>query len=398
MDDHYGLSKRTAWPSEPSRWITALARARAEGAVRHELATTNPTHVGLAAPASTLARVGAAASPVYTPHPLGARQAREAIAQYYDNAVDPEQVWLCASTSEAYVQLLTLLCDPGDAVALPRPGYPLLDVLAQTSGVNPVGYRLAYDGRWHLDRASLRRTLTRHQPRAVVSVSPNNPTSHLLDRPDRAALDDACGAQGPALIIDEVFADYSLDGRPPERGARLATRAGLAFVLSGLSKVAALPQVKLSWVVVTGTAQARIDEVLRRAPVLSDAFLSATPAAQLALPDLLADAPAIQAPIAARARANLRVLETAAVEQPWEVLNLDAGWTALVRLPRVHSLDDEGWAIALLKRAGVVTSPGFLFDAPSIPPLLAISLIGPRQAFADGVAALRTCVAQLATA
>ena len=388
------LSRRTAWSLEGSAYVKARHQAQAEATIRYDLGQTNPTRVGLLHPSAVYRMLGDPADAVYRPYPFGDPQARAAVAAYYGNAVSPDQVWLTASTSEAYGQLLTLLADPGDAVALPRPGYPLLDTLADAVGVRRIGYPVRYDGQWHIDVAGLAHGAERAQRlAAIISVSPNNPTGNVLTAHERAAVERLCGPDGPAHIVDEVFADYPLTGaEPAARAARLQTDAGLCLTVSGLSKVAALPQLKLSWVVVGGRNEARVAALLERAQHLADATLSVGTPVQRALPSLLAAAEPMQQRIGERIRGNLAQLRDASRGRAWNVLQVDAGWTAMLRLPQV--LDDEAWAIELLAE-GVATLPGYLFDVPPLPPRIAVSLLPSREHFAAGVERLDAVVERL---
>ncbi|MCA9708223.1 MAG: pyridoxal phosphate-dependent aminotransferase, partial [Myxococcales bacterium] len=311
--------------------------------------------------------------------------AREAVAAYYarrGQAVDPARVWLCASTSEAYAHLLTLLADPGDAVLVPHPGYPLLDMLGDLAGVRRVPYPLGLHGAWAIDTDGLRRAL-RAEPRArvLLVVAPHNPTGAMLDPGQWNALHELAAEHGLAVVVDEVFADYPLDP-PPDRLRFVGDPARPCVVLSGLSKVAALPQLKLSWVVLHGPSPV-IDPLLARAELVADTFLSVNTPVQLALPALLDAAERMQPRIRARLRANLRQLRARVRDQPVDLLPVDAGFTALLRLPAVHELDDLGWARRLLA-GGVLVQPGFLFDLPA-PPRVAVSLLTPEDALDSGV-------------
>lgn len=375
------LSDRTAWPSGLSPWAQAVAAARSQAPL--DLTVSNPTQVGLVHAPEVYAALGHAGAARYTPEPWGLRSAREAVAEHYarrGRAVDPERVWLCASTSEAYAMLLTLLGDPGDAVLVPQPGYPLLDMLGDASGLRRASYPLRFDGGWYLDSGDLRAALqAESRARALVVVAPGNPTGHVPDAEEWGRLRAVAADAGLPVIVDEVFADYPLGDRP----ARVSEvdGDGVCLVLSGLSKVAALPQMKLSWVVLHGP-DARLGELRRRAELLADAFLSVASPVQQALPVLLAAAETMQPRIRERLGSNLAVLRRATAGTAVDLLPVRAGWTALLRLPAVGELDDLGWATRLL-RSGVLVQPGFLFDLVA-PPRVAVSLLTPERGFAEG--------------
>ena len=376
------LSRRSAWPAGPSPWSATVAAAKT--AIAFDLTASNPTAVGLTHAPEVYASLGDAGNARYTPDAWGLREAREAVAAYYERRgrnVDPDRVWLCASTSEAYAQLLTLLADPGDAIVVPQPGYPLFDMLGDATGVRRVGYPLAFDGHWYLDAAGLRAALSEEpRARAIVVVAPHNPTGHVPTPDEWTTLQHVARDFDVPLLVDEVFADYPL-GPTPSR-ISIDDESGPCVVMSGLSKVAALPQLKLSWVVFHGQGPA-LAELRRRAELLADAFLSVATPVQRALPSLLAAAEDIQPRILARLHDNRRRLEAAVRDTAIDALPSTAGWTAVLRLPVVNELDDLGWARQLLE-AGVLVQPGFLFDLPA-PPRVTVSLLTPEPTFAAGI-------------
>jgi hypothetical protein len=357
------FSRRTRWETEPNPLSRALTAHRQAGRPLLDLTVSNPTAVGLRYPASFYAGLADARSAGYEPEPLGLASARRAVAEYSrarGGSCEPESVWLCASTSEAYAWLLALLCDPGDAVLVPRPGYPLLDWIADLSGARLLPYPLRYDGSWWLDVEALRAALAREErARAIVCIAPGNPTGHYLDSKELSALEDLCLARGLALVVDEVFSDYPLR----EGADRVAHAAGrrrcLTFVLSGLSKVAALPQLKLAWGLACGPGA---DLALARLAFVADTFLSAATPVQLALPAILAAAPEMRDRIRARTRANLAALRRELASTPVAPLDAEGGWSAILRLPALPDWSDERFALRLLERAGVLVHPGALFD------------------------------------
>lgn len=378
------FSRRTEHASDPAALAVALERARARGPVL-DLTVSNPTTAGL--PYDDDAIVAALADRRalrYAPEARGLLAAREAVAAHHRTSAD--RVFLTASTSEAYAQLFTLLCDAGDEVLVPAPSYPLFEYLARFEDVRIVPYALGYADGWHVDLDALARART-PRTRAVVTVNPNNPTGSFLDRGELAAL----RALGVPVISDEVFASYAL--RPDGEGARvttaLGTGDGLTFALSGLSKLAGLPQMKAAWIVLDG-ATALVDEASRRLELLGDAYLSASTPTQLALPQLLATRGPLERAILARCRANLSRLEGAIGRgSAASVRRADGGWYAVVRVPDVVS--DERWALALLEHAAVYVHAGYFFDFPSGAHLV-VSLLTPEPVFAEGAARLAAFV------
>ena len=355
----------------PAPKENALARALAARTAPYlDLTLSNPTAAGLPAPAVQLPPAAA-----YEPHPRGLASAREAVAAY--QGVSSDRVILTSSTSEAYSWLFKLLCAAGDEVLVPEPSYPLFAYLTALECVRAVPYALRWDGEWHLDAAALRFS---QRTRAVLVVSPGNPTGAYLKEAERLALAGACRAHGCALVSDEVFADYP--AFPDERRARSAALGGdvLSFSLSGLSKVAGLPQLKLAWIAAGGPGA---DEALERLELIADTYLSVGTPVQLAAASLLEGRGMFQRAVQARLRENRAALAAARPrDASWDVLRAEGGWSEVLSVPRSRS--EEEWALLLLD-AGVLVHPGYFFDFPSGAHLVVSLLPEPGQ-FARGAA------------
>jgi hypothetical protein len=379
------FSGRTRFDLRPNRLARVLAARRAAGEPILDLTQSNPTRAGLPDAPDLLAALAGEAARRYEPLPLGLPEARAAAARDFAERgfpLDPERVVLHASTSEAYGFLFKLLCDPGDEVLVPRPGYPLLDFLAGLESVRARGYALAHDGEWRLDRDALVAALS-PRTRAVVAVSPGNPTGAYLKQDELDWLVSLCAGRGIVLIADEVFADYPLreDARRAASGARDSD--ALAFALSGLSKSCGLPQLKLAWTAVSGPGPLR-REALARLELVADTYLPVSTPVQVAAPALLARKAELQAPIRARLRANLETLRGAlGAASPATLLEPEGGWSAILRVPATCS--EEERALRLLERHGVLVHPGYFFDFPG-EAYLVLSLLPPPSEFREGVA------------
>ncbi len=390
------FSRHTAWTPEVGPIDRALANVPRSQLL--DLTVSNPTTAGLTYAPDLYRNLCDERSATYEPASLGLACAREAVAAYYaarGRAPDPAHIGVCASSSEAYAYLLGLLCDPGDAVLVPQPGYPLLRMLAELAHVELVPYPLLYDGAWSIDLEAVAEILAATpRARALVVVAPNNPTGNYLAPHELTALGSLLAARDIALLADEVFWDYPLTPTP-RPSPTLTPPACLAFVISGLSKVAALPQLKLAWWLALGPPSL-VHEATTRLELIADTYLSAATPVQLALPDLLAAAPAMQARISRRTHLNLAHLRRACVDTAMTVLAVEAGWTALLRLPAVLDHpegDDIGWALALLTRGHLLTQPGQLYDLHH-PPHLALSLLTPEPIFTAACDRLPTLVAE----
>lgn len=343
-----------------------------------DLTVSNPTVCGFEYDAGTiLAPLGSAGALIYDPDPRGMRSAREAVAEYYGDhgaEVDPDAVVLTTSTSEGYGYLFRLLCDAGDEVLVAQPSYPLFDFLADLEDVRLRPYPLFYDHGWWIDFGELEKRIG-PRTKAIVVVHPNNPTGQATGGEDRRRLETICVRHGLALIVDEVFLDYPL-GEERLMSFAVGPHPALTFCLSGMSKIAGLPQMKVGWIVGLGPEAPR-REAMGRLEVVADTFLSMNAPVQMALPSWLAGRNGVQGQILKRVRGNL----AAAQRSGAEVLRLDAGWSAILRLPQVG---EEDAAEILLREVGVVVHPGSFYGIAESGRVV-VSLLGFEQGFAEGL-------------
>jgi hypothetical protein len=377
------FSARTRWDRTANRLARLLAEKRRGGGALLDLTESNPTRAALPYPEDLLLPLADPGGRRYDPTPTGLREAREAVAADYARrgaAIDPGRIVLTASSSEAYALLFKLLCDPGDAVLVPRPSYPLFDFLARLESVEVFRYPLRYDGTWSLDLEALAAAVT-PRTRAVVVVHPNNPTGSYVKRAEAERLAGLCAERGLALIADEVFADYAIAPAPDRAGSFAADGHALAFALGGLSKSCGLPQLKLGWIAVAGPGGPR-EEALARLEIVADTYLSVGTPVQRALAALLARLPELQAPIARRIHENRLRLAAAVADTPASLLGLEGGWYAALQVPR--TLTEEERVLRLLAERDVLVHPGYFFDFEA-EAFLVLSLLPPPQAFAAAV-------------
>ena len=377
------FSERTGWNTEESELARAHRLRKQAGLPIADLTASNPTRCGFVYSASLLDALANRRALDYDPQPAGLLAARQAVCEYYaghGTALDPGQIVLTTSTSEAYSFLFRLLCDPGSEIVALEPGYPLFDFLAVLDDVRLKAASLVYDpglGQgWQIDVEGIRRAITPNT-RAIVVVHPNNPTGHFTKPWEAEELARLCHEFDLALIVDEVFLDYGL-GR---QGLSFATgfEGVPVFVVSGMSKIAGLPQMKAAWIVVTGRERQR---ALERLEVIGDTFLSMNAPVQWALPGWLEGRGAIQEQIRSRVTGNLAALDRHLDKLPTvQRLTVEGGWYAVVRIPALER--DEQTVLELLER-GVWVHPGYFFGMPESG-WLVVSLLAPEREFSVGV-------------
>lgn len=349
-----------------------------------DLTESNPTATGLEYPPEVLSALSDPRALRYEPAPAGLAAAREAVAGYYrerGNDVQPARILLTASTSESYSFLFKLLCDADDEILVPRPSYPLFEYLASLDCVRVRQYPLEYDGEWSIDFSRLEPCVL-ERTRAIVLVNPNNPTGSFLKRQELDRLLNLCRRYGLALISDEVFRDYSFRPDAGRVDSLVDVQDAPCFCLSGLSKISALPQMKLGWIV------ANSPRALERLELIADNYLSVGAPVQHALPVMLAAAKPLQEQIRKRLNSNFQFLASQLLPEI-RLLPAEGGWNAILEVPRVKS--EEDWALLALERAGVMVQPGFFYDFER-EAYLVLSLLTAEDVFRAGVSRLMAAI------
>lgn len=376
--------------SEPNPIILAQRKAIFNGVKLTKLNDSNPTSHGLA-PQCLSGR--------YTADPRGPKEIRDILSNFInkrDNRTEksvppklnPDQLYVLSSTSQAYAWLMMLLCDAGDAVMGPTPGYPLIESIARLQCVNAIPYPLHYDGSWTIDIARVRELLEDASLRikALVLINPNNPTGSYVKPEEREILLQLCRDNGVAIIADEVFYEYSLESFAGN--ARFAGESStLVFALDGFSKMLAAPHAKVGWIEVSGPKD-DVYEAQKRLDVIADDFLPIGNTVSERIPELLQYASSQSAIVRNRAINNLHTLRETLVSTPKccvSALRAEGGWNILLRVP--SCIDDDVLALRLMKDYNLVSQPGYYFDMP-VNGYLALSLLPEPQQFISGLHAL----------
>ena len=371
------FSSRVPGDLGPNAVAAAVERMRLSGRGFDDLTVSNPTEAGIEYPADLLANLSDQRVLKYEPLPFGLPSAREAVAQEYARhgvRIPASHIVLTASSSESYAWLFKLLCDPGESVLVPTPSYPLFEHLTRLENVHALPYRTEYHGTWGIDLEDLRYAID-ETTRAILVVSPNNPTGAWLKRDEMAAIVELCAAHHLVLIGDEVFADYPIDPAPGAIRTVVDQEEVLSISLGGLSKAIGLPQLKLGWMALRGPTSC-LRPALMRLEIVADTYLSVGTAVQVAAPALLDQGHAIRRQILQRVVANYRALLQAVGRWPsCQVLRAEGGWSAVIRIP--HTMPEDERVIRLLERDHVLVHPGYFFDFPRDGYLVVSLLIRP---------------------
>lgn len=394
------FSERTNWRLTHNRFAQAVEEMRDRGARLVDLTASNPTRVGLEYDSEAiLAALRSERALDYDPQAKGLLSARQAVARYYcerrsrayrDVAsnisragieVDPERIVLTTSTSEGYSYVFRLLCNAGDQVLVPKPSYPLFEFLADLQDVKLVPYPLIYDHGWQMDFHSMEEAVTA-RTRGVVVVHPNNPTGSYVHDSELGPLNEFCLAHGLAVIVDEVFLDYALTDEISAAPSFVGNQDVLTFTLSGISKISALPQMKVAWVITSGPVD-KVADAMARLEVIADTYLSMNAPVQSAVPVMLEERESIQRQLIGRVKSNLADLDRQlASQKSCQRLSVEGGWYAVLRVPVTRS--DEELAIEIVREKSVLVHPGHFYDFES-DGYLVLSLIPAEEEFKEGV-------------
>jgi alanine-synthesizing transaminase len=387
----YMFSQRTNWQLSTNRFTRELDELRSAGAKLLDLTVSNPTQCGFVYDQQAILTAFQNANALsYDPQPKGLIEARKEVASYYQRdhhtIVDPETIFLTTSTSEAYSFVFRLLCNPEDEVLVPKPSYPLFDYLADLQDVALVPYSLHYAQGWLVDFHSVLEAIT-PRTRAILLVHPNNPTGSYLRVEEMEQLNAICRERGIALIVDEVFLDFAFEDEEPKSFAGNAEV--LTFTLSGLSKISALPQMKVAWLVCAGP-KTMVNDAVARLEVIADTYLSLNAPTQWAVPTLFEQRRSLQRQLLERVRANRAELRRQMADKSdCEMLESEGGWYGVLRVPANRG--DEDRVSELMQKQQVIVHPGHFFDFTK-DGFLVVSLITPLGEFAEGLKRLLECL------
>jgi hypothetical protein len=377
------FSSRTDWNLTPNALSQLLAEKRDRGEQILDLTESNPTRCNFSYDPELLQALSTEGSFQYEPDPHGLLSARKRIAEYYRQRatpVDPSNLFLTASTSEAYSHLFTLLCNPGENVLVPKPSYPLFDYLCALNDVEVRHYRLTYDDDWRVDFDSVRAAID-PSTKALLVVHPNNPTGSFVNKREKEEILGLVQRHGLALIADEVFAEYSLTESEARYGSFASEGRSLVFTLNGISKLLGMPQMKLAWITVSGESET-VRNAMDRLEVICDTYLSTGTPIQRALPSLLDDGPRITDQIRRRIIANYNSLRSMTAQSSVSLLSAEGGWNAIVQFPCIMS--DDAWALRILKESNVLLHPGHFFEIEQ-EACFVMSLLPEESIFLNGI-------------
>jgi aspartate/methionine/tyrosine aminotransferase len=385
------FSSRTNWQFQHNQITECLEARRASGLPVFDLTVSNPTECGFTYPEQTILSAFSNKRILqYEPDPRGLLSAREVVAEYYrkrGSAINPSNIFLTSSTSEAYSTLFKLLCNAGESILIPTPSYPLFDYLAQLNDVNVLSYKLFYDHGWHIDIASMKNAITA-STRAIVLIHPHNPTGMFLKKNDYEQIKSLAKKNNLALIVDEVFIDFGFNDDANRLASMCLSSDILTFTLNGISKIAGMPQMKLGWIAINGPSQL-VREASQRLEIIFDTFLSVNTPVQIALPELMMAGNNIREQISNRVKKNYAFFKNALLSgsacSPFEC---EGGWYAIIRVPRIKP--EETLCLELIERYGVNVFPGYYFDFPE-EGFLVVSLLVDAIVFEGGIQKIITC-------
>jgi alanine-synthesizing transaminase len=327
-----------------------------------DLISGNINEQGFMFPQETLEEIlirGSRQCSIYRPDSFGRRSAREAVSEYYLNCgctIDPDCILLTPGTSMSYWYCFKLLADEGDEILCPVPSYPLFDYIAMLSGVRLVPYPLDETQNWAIDLQKLEDCISM-KTRALVLISPHNPTGHVASSEEIAGLTDIAQRHDLAIISDEVFSEFLLS---TEFFPRPAAGAGpLVFTLNGFSKMFALPGIKFGWMAVSGESQ-KVRQAMRSLELISDTFLPVNEIVQASASEIFHHGEKVRLEFGERIRKCWQLAEGhLAPGYPCTWVKPDGGFYVTLCL---GEMDEEKTAEALMRDNHMLVHPGFFYD------------------------------------
>lgn len=379
------FSKRSIWDFKVNRITELLKQIENVGESIIDLTESNPTKVGLNYSCEkTLKPLYNIKNLEYSPDPKGLLDARESICKFYEkNGVflEPENLLLTSGSSDAYNYIFRLITNPGDEILVSAPSYPLLSYLSQLNDINLKYYKLIYDGEWHIDFDSVKKSLS-PRTRIFVCINPNNPTGSYIKRDEYEQISEIALQNNLVIISDEVFWDYNIISDMSSIISFSNCHDVPTFTLNGISKLLALPQMKLGWIVINGPASFRLS-AMNRLELISDTFLNVNIPSQNALSKWFETMQNVFNELSERIRKNYDyLLNNINTNIPLQLFNVEGGWNAILRLPNIYK--DEEWVEIFLKKSGVYVHPGYFYDF-EYESCIVLSLIINPSKFQEGV-------------
>jgi aspartate/methionine/tyrosine aminotransferase len=179
----------------------------------------------------------------YTSH-AGLPLLRERVASAYSHlSGQPERVVITAGSQEALYLALMTIVDEGDEVLLPDPGFVAYPTIVRMAGGGPVFYRLPASGGFAFDADDFRRKLS-PRTKAVVVISPSNPTGRVFSEGDLAQMSGALEGTDVHVISDEIYGELYYTAAKPASVSALYERT---IVIGGLSKAMSMTGWRLGW-------------------------------------------------------------------------------------------------------------------------------------------------------
>ncbi len=379
------FSERTQWDLDQNSITKAIDELKSSKREMFDLTQSNPTLCSFSFPSKEILNAFVDDDNLsYGPDSQGILKAREAISDYYAKKnvnVDPANIFLTASTSEGYSLLFKLLANPQDSILFPQPSYPLFQFLCDINDVLIQYYPLVYNGRWQVQLNQMQKDENFSQAKAFVIVNPNNPTGSIISTQELTEINQFCKKNNMAIICDEVFADFLFKGT---QGYVTLSRNEevLTFTLGGLSKTLGLPQMKLSWILMSGPKEF-VGEAKGRLQIISDTYLSVNTPVQNALKNLLSEADVIQSQINQRVDQNIQSLKKLLGGfQKVSYLNSEGGWYFVLKILGLQN--EEKFILDLIQEEQVLVHPGYFYDFAK-DGYIVLSLIVPNRIFVEGL-------------
>lgn len=311
-------------------------------------------------------------------HFAGQLELRRALADYYrvqhGAEVDPDAVVATMGSSSGFILAFLGGFPPGARIAVTRPGYPAYLNTLDGLGMTAVEIPLTAASGWRLSGEDIERAYRSEPFDGLLFASPANPTGAAVTREGLAGIVEVCRRLGVRLISDEIY--HGLDYRGPSVSA--LEFGDDAIVINSFSKYYCMTGWRIGWMVLP-------DAALRRTQMLQqNLFISAPTLSQIAARVALGQRDYSEAQKAQYAANRHIVGEWLERQGLGDGREPDGAFYAYVDMSR-YTNDSLSFCQAMVREAGVATTPGIDFDRVNGNRFVRLSYAGTRDAVEQGL-------------
>ncbi|XP_033104303.1 tyrosine aminotransferase-like [Anneissia japonica] len=226
----------------------------------------------------------------YSPS-VGNEEARAAVAKYYSTDTSPltsKDVILTSGCSGAINIAITVLCNPGDNILIPRPGFLLYRTVGGNIDIETRSYRLLPEKNWEVDLSHLEELID-DKTRCIVVINPSNPCGSVYDKEHLIQIGKVATKHHLPILADEIYAGMVFQGEESPCMADITDVPILSC--GGTAKRFLAPGWRIGWLLIHDRHNAFQSEVREGLFHLTTKLLGPCSIMEAALPGVLKNTP-----------------------------------------------------------------------------------------------------------